>query len=240
MTNTNDFRQYSYRYDTANLISSFNYTRGSHAPKVRPEYEEPERKLRVKETKGIKSQPQLLHEQRVSRKKAIQISVAAVVFLAMIGLVLNSFVFKNQLTREIAKQEAAIANAQSEHISLESQLNIMYSVSMIDKYAVGKLGMSKVRQGQIQYMDVDSYKAAAAKNKNKKKNGKKLSPAAAAMAAAKQKPAEADEKKAESENEDGAQEAAEETEASEEAQAEEYSDDNGYSEENEDSSVINE
>ena len=187
MTNTNDFRQYSYRYDTANLISSFNYTRGSHAPKVRPEYETPERKLRVKETKGIKSQAQLLHEQRVSRKKAIQITFAAVIFLALIGIVLNSFAVKNQLTREIARQETAIANAQSEHISLESQLNIMYSVSMIDKYAVGKLGMSKVRQGQIQYIDVDSYKAATAKrSKAKKKN--KLSPAAAAMAAAKQKP----------------------------------------------------
>ena len=199
MTNTNDFRQYSYQFDTANLISSFNYTRGSHAPKVRPEYEQPERKLRVKETKGIKSKSQLIHEQRVTRKKAIQISVAAVLFLAMIGLVLNSFVVKNQLTREIAKQETAIANAQSENISLQSQLNIMYSVSMIDKYAVGKLGMSKIRQGQIQYMDVDAYKAKAAKTEKKKS---KLSPAAAAMAAAKQQPKKESKESAEKEADD--------------------------------------
>ena len=194
MTNTNDFRQYSYQYDTAKLISSFNYTRGSHAPKVRPEYgEETEAKLRVKETKGIKSQAQLIHEQRVSRKKVIQISVAAVLFLAMIGLVLNSFAVKNQLTRKLAQQETAIANAQSENISLQSQLNIMYSVSMIDKYAVGKLGMSKVRQGQVQYIDVEAYKAAAAKAAKNSK-GKKVSPAAAAIAAAKVKEKTTEEK----------------------------------------------
>ena len=201
MTNTNDFRQYSYQYDTAKLISSFNYTRGSHAPKVKPEYEEPERKLRVKEAKGIKSKPQLLHEQRVSRRKVIQIFAAAVLFISMIGLVLNSFVVKNQLTREIARQETAIANAQSEHISLQSQLNIMYSVSMIDKYAVGKLGMSKVRQGQIQYIDVDSYSSKAAKAENKKKN--KLSPAAAAIAAAKKQPKSEAKEKTQKEESDG-------------------------------------
>ena len=198
MTNTNDFRQYSYRYDTANLISSFNYTRGSHAPKVKPEYEEPARNLRIKEAKGIKSRPQLMHEQKVSRNKAIRVTLAAVLFLMMIGVVLNSFAVKNQLTRQLAQTETNIANAQSENISLESQLNVMYSVSMIDKYAVGKLGMSKVRQGQLQYIDIDAYKAAAAKkNANAAHKGKKkLSPAAAAIATAKKKePQKADESK---------------------------------------------
>ena len=200
MTNTNDFRQYSYQSDTARLISSFNYTRGSQAPKVKPEYE-PERKLRATEAKGIKSKAQLVHEQRVSRKKAIRVTVAAVIFLAMIGVVLNSFVIKNQLTREISKQETAIANAQSEHISLQSQLNIMYSVSMVDKYAVDKLKMAKVRQGQIQYMDVDSFKADRLKKKKAAdKNKKKLTPAQAAVAAAKKNSKKAsDEKTANSE-----------------------------------------
>ena len=46
-------------------------------------------------------------------------------------------------SREIAKQETAIANAESEYISLESELNSLVSISMIDKYAVEKLGMKK-------------------------------------------------------------------------------------------------
>ncbi len=206
MTNTNDFRQYSYQSDTARLISSFNYTRGSQAPKVKPEYDEGYgRKLRATEAKGIKSEAQLRHETRVSRNKAIRVVAVAVLFLAMIGFVLNSFVIKNQLTREITKQEVAIANAQSEYISLQSQLNIMYSVSMVDKYAVNKLKMSKVRQGQIQYMDVAEYKAAQLKKKKTETKKNKLTPAQAAVAAAKKtdkKEKKATDSKADTENAD--------------------------------------
>ena len=206
MTNTNDFRQYSYQSDTARLISSFNYTRGSHAPKVKPEYDEGyDRKLRATNAKGIKSEAQLRHETRVSRNKAIRVVAVAVLFLAMIGFVLNSFVIKNQLTREITKQEVAIANAQSEYISLQSQLNIMYSVSMVDKYAVNKLKMSKVRQGQIQYMDVAEYKAAQLKKKKTETKKNKLTPAQAAVAAAKKtdkKEKKATDSKADTENAD--------------------------------------
>lgn len=184
MTNTNDFRKYSYQYDTANLISSFNYTRGSHAPKVRPEYDEPVRKLRVREAKGIKSQNQLEREQKRSARSVIRIIFAAVACLLLIGTVLNSFAVKNQLTRELASKQTEIANAESEYISLQSQLNSMFSVSMIDKYAVEKLGMSKVRQGQVQYMDVNEFVKEAQKAEAKNKN-KKTGAAAAAVSAAK-------------------------------------------------------
>lgn len=189
MTNTNDFRRYSYQYDTANLISAFNYTRGSHAPKVKPEYEQPERKLRVRDANGIKSQPQLIHEQKRSARSVIRITLAAVLCLVMIGVVLNSFAVKNQLTRELASKQTEIANAESEYISLQSQLNAMFSVSMIDKYAVEKLGMSKVRQGQVQYMDVNSYREQAKKAEAKKKKTKSQTAAAAAILAVKDKSA---------------------------------------------------
>ena len=186
MTNTNDFRKYSYQYDTANLISAFNYTRGSQAaPKVKPEYEERERKLKVRNAKGIKSQPQLEREQKRSARSVMLIMFAAVACLLLIGTVINSFAVKNQLTRELATKQTEIANAQSEYISLQSQLNSMFSVSMIDKYAVEKLGMSKVRQGQVQYMDVSEFKKEAEKAKQNKPKDKKASAAAAAVAAAK-------------------------------------------------------
>lgn len=185
MTNTNDFRKYSYQYDTAALIDSFSYTRGSHAPKVRPDYEQaPRRNLRIKESKGIKSQNQLLSEQRHSARSVARIVIAAVLCLGLIAFVLNSFAVKNQMTRELAKKEIQISNAQSEYISLQSQLNAMFSVSMIDKYAVEKLGMTKVRQGQVQYMDVNSFRQEASKAAAKK-SAPKVSAAAAAVSAAK-------------------------------------------------------
>ena len=97
--------------------------------------------------------------EKSARTKALKITACAVICMLMIGAVLNSLAVKNQLTREIAKKEIAIANAQSEYISLESQLNSLVSISMIDKYAVEELGMTKVRSNQIQYMDVSEFKA---------------------------------------------------------------------------------
>ena len=160
MTNTNDFRRYSYATDTKTLISAFDVSRGSQAPKLRPEVQPQEQELRVRNgKKGIKSRKQLLVEEKSARTKALKITACAVICMLMIGAVLNSLAVKNQLTREIAKKEIAIANAQSEYISLESQLNSLVSISMIDKYAVEELGMTKVRSNQIQYMDVSEFKA---------------------------------------------------------------------------------
>lgn len=98
----------------------------------------------------------------------MRIAVIAVVCLSMVGLLLNSMATKNELTREISQKQTQIANAKSENISLQSELDAMVSVSMIDEYAVDKLGMSKVKSNQIQYMDVSQYKAERQKMLQKK------------------------------------------------------------------------
>ena len=167
MTNTNDFRRYSYQYDTSYLINSFDISRGSQAPKLRPQ-DKPE-KLRVRENKKLKSRSELKREQKSAFMKAVRIAAVAVISLAMICLVLHSLALKNELTREISAKQTEIANAQSEYISLESQLNSLVSMSMIDKYAVEELGMTKIKSNQIQYMNVDEYKAAREKAQQKKK-----------------------------------------------------------------------
>ncbi|MBQ9228537.1 MAG: hypothetical protein IJ168_06850 [Eubacterium sp.] len=162
MTDTREYRQYTSYSQASNLISSFDFDR-SAAAKARPlRRPEPEQGPRLREGEGIKSRQQLQKEERLSRAGIIRIAVAAVLCLALIGAVLNSFALKNQLTRENSKMETEIANAESEYISLESKLNSLVSISMIDKYAVEQLGMTKVHSNQIQYMDVAEYKDARA------------------------------------------------------------------------------
>ncbi|MBQ9531466.1 MAG: hypothetical protein IJR70_05290 [Eubacterium sp.] len=156
MTNTNDFRQYSYSSDTSYLIESFSYNRGSHAPKLRPE-EDPKLKLREGKSK-LKSKTQLRKEQKLSFRKAAAVVSVAVICLLLIAFALHSFALKNELTRDIQKTQTSIANANSEHISLESQLDALVSISTIDKYAVEKLHMSKVKSNQIKYISVDEFK----------------------------------------------------------------------------------
>ena len=110
MTNTSDFRQYSYATDTSALLAGFDFSRGSYAPKIRPE-ESPADRMRVRGDKGIKSRDQLRAEQKASARLALRIVAVAAVCFLLIGLVINSLAVKNQLTREIARQEVAIANA---------------------------------------------------------------------------------------------------------------------------------
>ena len=176
MTNANDFRRYStYVSSTSALVNSFDVSRGSArtaaapdiAPRSRREKER-ERDLKVRKGVGIKNRNVLIKEQRAARIKAIRISLVAVLCLAMIAVVVNSFAVKNQLTRQIAVQETEIANAQSENISLQSELNSLVSMSMIDKYAVEKLKMTKIKSSQIQYMDVAAFKQKRVDSLNKK------------------------------------------------------------------------
>ena len=168
MTNTNDFRRYSYQSDAAYLISTFDYSRSSQAPKLRPQ-DKPEEKLRVRENKKLKSKSELVREQKSAFAKAVRVAAVAVISLVMISLVLHSMALKNELTKEIAAKQTSIANAESEFISLQSELNSLVSMSMIDKYAVEELGMTKMKSNQIQYMNVDEYKAARKKAAEKKK-----------------------------------------------------------------------
>ncbi|MBQ3903716.1 MAG: hypothetical protein II744_01965 [Eubacterium sp.] len=170
MTNTNDFRRYSYQNDPATLISAFTYTRGSQAPKVRPQPEERENEIRVREGKGIKSKTELRADQKKSFLMMLRIIAVALLCFFMVGIVINSFALKNQLTREIASQEIAVANAQSEYISLQAELNSLVSISMIDKYAVEELGMTKVKSNQIQYMDVEAFKAKREQSLSKQRD----------------------------------------------------------------------
>lgn len=159
VTNTNDFRRYSYQYDPAYLISGFDVSRASHAPKLEPQTEQAPR-MKVRENTKVKSPSELRSEQKLAAIKVGKIAGVAVVCLVMIFLVINSFAVKNELTRELASEEIKIANAHSEYVSLQSQLDAMVSISMIDEYAVNELGMTKVKSNQIQYMDVSEYKQA--------------------------------------------------------------------------------
>lgn len=168
MTNTNDFRRYSYQYDTNYLLNGFNLTRSSAVPKERP-VEEPKADTRftVHENVKYKTAKEIVAEEKLAFRKAVMILVAAISIIAVVGLTLHSFALKNELTRDISKLQTNISNAQSENISLQSQLDAMLSVGTIEDYAVNKLHMTKMSSNQVQYMDVNEYKQAHMENLKK-------------------------------------------------------------------------
>lgn len=166
MTNTNDFRKYTFTNDPAYLINQFDVQKTSHAPKIRPDVQE-KPDFRVRENDRFKTKSELKQEQKLAFRKAVMVSLVAIMCLGAIAGVLKTFAVKNELTKQIAHQQVDIANAVSENISLQSELDSLVSISMIDKYAVEQLGMTKVKSNQIQYIDVNEYKAQRQTENNK-------------------------------------------------------------------------
>lgn len=156
MTNSNDFRRYSYSTEAASALHAFDM-RSSAAPSYVPE---PKRDLRVHENEKKKSLNELHREQKSGLLRSLQIFGIAVVCIAMLGAVLFSNAKKNELNHEINAVQKDIKIANSENIRLNSELNTLFSLSMLDQYATEKLGMTKMRSSQIHYIDVSQFKEA--------------------------------------------------------------------------------
>ena len=86
MTNTNDFRRYSYQNDTSYMLNGFNVSRSSTAPKRREEeYPETGRTLKVRENDSVKSSSQIKHEQALCAKRADALILTAVIVIGFVG-----------------------------------------------------------------------------------------------------------------------------------------------------------
>lgn len=155
MTNTGDFRRYSFSSDTAYAIKAFDNSRSSAAPAYVPE---PKKDFKVREKSRKKSKAQLIHEQRLGIKKAVKTAAVSLLCFSMLFGVIYTYAQKNELTHEIASLENDLAISQSENTRLNSELDSLVSMSMIDQYAVEKLGMTKMKSNQIKYIDISEYK----------------------------------------------------------------------------------
>lgn len=154
MTNTGDFRRYSYSGDAAIALEAFSRTRSSAAPKYAPERK---KELKVRENTKRKSISQLKAEQRVNTSAVIAIVLCSAVVLLMMFGAISSMAHKNELTHEIASYERQLAVAQSENTRITSELDALVSMSSIDKYAVEELGMTKMQPNQIRYINVTEF-----------------------------------------------------------------------------------
>lgn len=155
MTNTGDFRRYSYGSDAAYALQAFDVNRSSAAPAYSPQRK---RELKVRENAARKSKAQLIKEQKASAVKVAIIMSVSLAVIAMFFGMLYTNAKKNELNHEIANLENQLSVAESENTRISSELDALVSMNMIDQYAVEKLGMTKVQSNQIRYIDVSQYK----------------------------------------------------------------------------------
>lgn len=155
MTNTGDFRRYSYSADASYALNAFNQSRSSAAPAYLPD---DNKELKVRKNGKRKSRSQLLKEQRAALLKAGVIFIVSAAVIAMLFGMLYTNAKKNELNHEISSLTTQLSVAQSENTRINSELNALVSMNMIDRYAVEELGMTKMQSSQIRYIDATQYK----------------------------------------------------------------------------------
>ena len=94
MTNSGDFRRYSYQSDAAYALKAFDVSRSSAAPAYAPKKQR-NRDLKVRNNNTRKSRAQLIKEQRATLIKAACIVCVALSFLGMFFGVLHTYAVMN-------------------------------------------------------------------------------------------------------------------------------------------------
>lgn len=129
-------------------------TTSSAAPEIRraPE-KKPQLKL-VQQTK--RTAAQIRQETNEATKKAVKIFAIAVAILLFMSMAIYSRVQLDEINREISSVENKMELAESDTIRLNNELNAMVSINNVEDFAANKLGMVKVQDYQVVYVDLST------------------------------------------------------------------------------------
>jgi cell division protein FtsL len=145
-----------------NKYDSFDFERfepktistSSAAPQIAPKAQEkPKLELVKKQKPSVSEEKQ---EALVAARKTRQIFVIAVVLFAFFAGLIYSRIQLDEINREISAIDAKMKIAQSDKIKLDNQLNSTISIDKVEDYATNTLGMVKVQEHQVVYIDLSS------------------------------------------------------------------------------------
>ncbi len=123
---------------------------GTAAPKVRPiPQAAPPRPKVVRKSRAAQKR-----ETRRARAQAIKLMAIATVLFLVLGFQIYSHVRVEELNRQIETTNSSISVMQSENTKLKMDLNASASLDKVEDYAVNELGMVKVQNYQVNYLNL--------------------------------------------------------------------------------------
>lgn len=129
-------------------------TSSSAAPEIR---RTPERKPQLKLVEKTKrTAAQIQQEANAASLKAVKIFAIAVAILLFMSMAIFSRVQLDEVNRDISSVENKMKLAESDTIRLNNELNAMVSMNNVEDFAANKLGMVKVQDYQVVYVDLSS------------------------------------------------------------------------------------
>lgn len=129
-------------------------TTSSAAPEIR---RSPEKKPQLKLVQQTKrTAAQIKQETNEATLKAVKIFAVAIAILLFMSMAIYSRVQLDEVNRKISSVENKIELAQSDTIRLNNELNAIVSMNNVEDFAANKLGMVKVQEYQVVYVDLST------------------------------------------------------------------------------------
>lgn len=126
---------------------------GSAAPKIRPNNARPN--LKVLE-KPRMTASQIKAQNAAVYKRTFKIIAVAGICLFFLAIVIYSTLQLDEINRDIASIDKKMGIAKSETVRLNMELNSIISMDKVEDYAANTLGMSKVQDYQVVYIDLST------------------------------------------------------------------------------------
>lgn len=125
----------------------------STAPKIRPNNSRPN--LKVLE-KPRMTAAQIKAQNAAAYRRTLKIIAVAGICLFFLGIVIYSTLQLDEINRDIASIDKKMGIAKSETVRLNMELNSIISMDKVEDYAANTLGMSKVQDYQVVYVDLST------------------------------------------------------------------------------------
>lgn len=135
-------------------FSLFEPRNESAARQIQPQYEPEEAKPQLRLLTGGKTQLDIQRKNKAS--KLISVILCCAVFFSLIVVSISGSVKGAELTSQINAKQTEIKNAQSENVRLSAAVDGMFSISNVETYATDVLGMKKMENYQIRYVDLST------------------------------------------------------------------------------------
>ena len=150
---------YTYTYNKSPKVVAYN---GSAAPKMKPA---PQRRPNLELVqKTRKTASQIRQQTAADTKRAIKIMLISIAILMFMAVAIYSRVQLDEINREIKKVENKIELAESDSIKINNELNSIVSINNVEDYAANELGMVKVQDYQVVYVDLSAEDYVAKAN----------------------------------------------------------------------------
>jgi hypothetical protein len=152
----------AYAYYNYNQNARIHNTNGSAAPKMKPA---PQKRPALELVKKTRRTAEQVRQQTAEDTKRIfkAMCIATAIFMFM-AIAIFSRVQLDEINREISAVENKMELAKSDSIKINNELNAIVSINNVENYAANNLGMVKVQDYQVVYVDLSAEDYVAKAN----------------------------------------------------------------------------